>query len=189
MTDSPQPGRALIQVGFKYGLVGSAIAIGLFFAMKGLGENPLIWTVPKLVAYSVLFTAFPLLATVEFRRYHLLGKWKFWQGLVLGIIVYGTICILTLTVAIIVMQVDNGLIESYREVSLQTLEESRERFIEQFSEERYEQTKEIVLATTAWEVVLDDFLKKALLGFFLTATIALALSVISSLRARSVPNQ
>lgn len=189
MADSAQAGRALLQTGLKFGLVGSVIAIGLFFAMQALGENPLIWTSPKLIAYSVLFLFFPLLATVEFRRYHLVGKWKFWQGLVLGILVYGTICILTLVVAVIVMQVDTSLVESYRETSLQTLEGNREGFVEQFSEERYEQTKEMVLATTAWEIALDDFLKKLLLGFFLTVTTALALSIISSLRARSVPDQ
>ena len=45
------PTREILSVGLKYGLVGSIIAIGLFFAMKGLGENPLIWTVPKMVVY------------------------------------------------------------------------------------------------------------------------------------------
>lgn len=188
MAESVQPRRALLQTGLKYGLVGSVIAIGLFFAMKGLGENPLIWTAPKLIAYSILFLFFPLLATVEFRRYHLVGKWKFWQGLVLGILVYGTICVLTLAVAMIVMQVDTSLVESYRKMSLQTLEGNREGFVEQFSEERYQQTKEMVLATTTGEIALDDFLKKLLLGFFLTVTIALALSIISSLRARNAPN-
>lgn len=188
MPDIPQPIRAILQVGMKYGLVGSVIAIGLFFVMEWMGENPLIWTAPKLVTYCVLFAAFPLLATLEFRRYHLLGDWKFWQGLLLCVLVYGIISLTTLLVAVVAMQLDPGMLQSYQDVAMQSLETNREGFLEQFGEEQYAQTQEIVRATTVWDVALDDLLKKVLIGFFLAATIALALSIISSLQARNSSN-
>jgi len=182
------PTREIFSVGLKYGLVGSVIAIGLFFAMKGLGENPLIWTTPKLVVYSIIFILFPLLALAEFRRYHWEGKWKFWYGLVLGIVVYGTICLSTFLATYVVMLVDNSLATSYKEASLQSLESRQSAFLEQFGEVQYAQTKEAVTTITAVEIAFDDFLKKLLLGFFLTATIALAVNIISSLRSRTVSN-
>ena len=184
----PQPSRAILKVGVKYGLVGSVIAIGLFFVMLWLNENPLVWTAPKLIVYCVLFAAFPLLATLEFRRYYLLGKWKFWQGLMLCVLVYGIISLTTFAVALVAMQLDSELLESYREVSLHSLEANREGFLEQFGEEQYIQTREIVLATTVWDVALDDLFKKIVIGFFLAATIALALSIISSLQTRTPSN-
>ncbi len=180
--------RPIFSIGLKYGLGGSVIAIGLFFAMQGLGENPMVWTAPKLVAYSVIFTAFALLALVEFRRYHWVGKWRFWYGLLLGIIVYGTICLSTFLAAYTVMQFDDQLVESYRDVSLQSLESRQEEFLEQFGEEQYTQTQGAVQAIGAGDILLDDLFKKLLLGFFLTATIALAFSIITSLRSRRTSN-
>ncbi|MEM6844358.1 MAG: DUF4199 family protein [Bacteroidota bacterium] len=180
--------RVVLSVGLKYGLVGSVIAIGLFFAMQGLGENPMIWSAPKLIAYSVIFMAFSLLALVEFRRYHWVGKWKFWYGLLLGIAVYGTICLSTFLVATLVMQLDDSLVSSYREVSLQSLESRQEEFLEQFGADRYNETQKAVVSITATGIALDDLLKKLLLGFFLTSTLAIAFSVISSLRARRLSN-
>nr|WKN34285.1 DUF4199 domain-containing protein [Tunicatimonas sp. TK19036] len=184
MSDQPKPARAILQVGVKYGLVGSVIGIGLFFAMRWLGENPMIWTSPKLIAYCVLFAVFSLLAILEFRRYHLIGKWKFWQGLALGVLVYSVISLTTFLVSAITMQFDPDMLQSYREVSIQSLETNREGFIEQFGEERYAETKEVVMVTTLWDVALDDLFKKMLIGFFLTVTIVLAISIISSLQAR-----
>ncbi|WKN41197.1 DUF4199 family protein [Tunicatimonas pelagia] len=182
------PNREIFSVGLKYGLVGSVIAIGLFFAMKWGGENPLIWTTPKLVVYSIIFILFPLLALAEFRRYHWEGKWKFWYGLVLGIVVYGTICLSTFSIDYIAMVADSSLVASYQEASLQSLESKQQEFLEQFGEVQYAQTREAVSSITAVEIALDDLLKKLLLGFFLTATIALAVNIISSLRSRSVSN-
>ncbi len=187
MTEKPL-NRDILSVGLKYGLVGSVIAIGLFFAMKGLGENPLIWTTPKLIVYSIIFILFPLLALAEFRRYHWEGKWKFWYGLVLGIVVYGTICLSTFLTDYMVMLVDSNLVTSYQEASLQSLESRRDEFLEQFGEEQYNQTQETITMITAAEIALDDLLKKLLLGFFLTATIALAVNIISSLRSRTISN-
>lgn len=183
------PTREILSVGLKYGLVGSIIAIGLFFAMKGLGENPLIWTVPKLVVYSIVFVLFPLLALAEFRRYHWDGsKWKFWYGLVLGIMVYGTICLGTFLTTYVAMLADSSLVASYQESSLQSLESRHDEFLKQFGEEQYAQTREAIITITTGEIALDDLLKKLLLGFFFTATLALAVNIISSLRSRTISN-
>ena len=184
MSEQPKPARAILQVGVKYGLVGSIIGIILFFVMKWLGENPMVWTSPKLIAYCLLFAIFPLLAILEFRRYYLIGKWKYWQGFALGVLVYIVISLSTFLVAAITMQFDPNMLQSYREVSMQSLETNQAGFIEQFGEERYTETKEIVMQTTLWDVAFDDLLKKMLVGFFLTVTMVLAVSIISSLQAR-----
>ncbi|MEM8969786.1 MAG: hypothetical protein AAGE93_25430, partial [Bacteroidota bacterium] len=119
---------------------------------------------------------------------HWVGKWRFWYGLLLGIIVYGTICLSTFLAAYTVMQFDDQLVESYRDVSLQSLESRQEEFLEQFGEEQYTQTQGAVQAIGAGDILLDDLFKKLLLGFFLTATIALAFSIITSLRSRRTSN-
>ncbi|MDA1121585.1 MAG: DUF4199 domain-containing protein [Bacteroidetes bacterium] len=71
--------------------------------------------------------------------------------------------------------IDPGILASYIAYTSDLFEAKREEFIQQFGEQLYNDSFETNLKTSAIKMGIDDFLKKAGIGFLLTIPIAVIL--------------
>ena len=112
----------------------------------------------------------------EFRNKFNDRKLHFWQGISGGVINYLTVAVISAVfIYIMTVVIDPELTTKYIESRLVLLEENRETLIDTINEETYHQTVAGIKETTATDLALDDFLKKSLIGLFLTIIIAVIL--------------
>ncbi len=162
----------LIAVPLKYGLVGGGLSVLLFLLIYFLGKNPLI--VYRGFDFSFLlipiFTAFSI---KEFRDRWNNSTLRFGEGMTVGFFNYMAIAIVSaLFIWIFLAVVDPELLAGYIVDRSSLLDEMKVQMIEKFGEDVYFQTIAEVQESTAFIIALDDFLKKIIIGLFLTIIIS-----------------
>lgn len=162
--------NAIITVGLRYGLVSGILAVLLFFAVILFDENPLIVT--KWFDY-LLIPGFVFFGVREFRLYYNGGAMQFWQGASVGFITYVLSALLFATViGTYLATVGEGWVADYVANRTALVQENQENFTERLGEETYQQVLSEVRATTTFDLVLDDFFRKLMIGVFVTLIIA-----------------
>ena len=163
----------LVSVSLRYGVIGGAIIIFLFLLFYFLNRNPLL---------EIKYIDLPLLgififfALKEFKVRYQDGELRFWQGITGGMITYLTIAVISgLFILVLLNLIDPGITESYIESRVALLVENKQTLIESINEQAYIDAMEGVQSTTAVDLALDDFLKKSIIGLFLTIIIAVIL--------------
>lgn len=163
----------LVAVPLKYGLIGGVVVILLFLIFYFLNLNPLVNI--KMVDIFIL-TIFILFALKEFRDRYNNRQLHFWQGMTGGVINYLTIAI-TSAIFILIMTViiDPDMTTKYIESRIALLHENKQTLIDTMDEKTYIDTVAGVKGTTGFDLALDDFLKKSIIGLFLTIIISVIL--------------
>lgn len=163
----------LVAIPFRYGIIGGGIVIILFLVFYFLDLDPLVNI--KLVDVLIL-AIFIFFALKEFRDGYNNRELHFWQGMTGGLINYVTIAIIS-AIFILVMTViiDPELTTKYIEGRIALLNENRQTLVETMDEETFEEAISGVMGTNAIDLALDDFLKKSIIGLFLTIIIAVIL--------------
>ena len=100
----------------------------------------------------------------------------FWQGMTIGFITFIVIGLLSgFFVYIMLTLIDPEILTAYIVHTSNLFVAKREEFIQQFGKQLYKDSVETNLQTTAMKMGIDDFLKKAGIGFMLTIPIAVIL--------------
>ncbi len=160
----------MIKVALKYGIAGGAFFIILFLILYYTNENPLIYS--KLIDVFILLI-FLVFAIREFRQVYNNGKLHFWQGMSVGILTYiGMAMISAVFIYIITTIVDPQLLTHYIESRMIMLEENKDTLIETINEQAYLKSISGVKNTTAFDLALDDFLKKSITGLIITIAVS-----------------
>lgn len=157
----------------KYGLVGAALSIALFFVLLLLDENPLI----NGALFSFFFIPiFVFFAIKEFKKYYSAGTLHFWQGMTIG---FGTYMILGLVSALFIwlylQAIDPQLLLEYIADRVALMDGSKENLIDRLGQDTYETSLANVQGATALDLALDDFLRKIFAGFFITTIISVVM--------------
>ncbi len=157
----------------KYGLVGAALSIALFFVLMLLGENPLI----NGTLFSFFFIPiFVFFAIKEFKKYHNAGSLHFWQGMTIG---FGTYMILGLISAVFIWvylyAIDPQLLQDYIANRVALMSGAKDNLVERLGKDTYDTSLASVRVATAFDLALDDFLRKVFAGFFITTVIAVVM--------------
>lgn len=163
----------LVAIPFRYGIIGGGTVIILFLVFYFLDLDPLVNI--KLVDVLIL-AIFIFFALKEFRDVYNNRELHFWQGMTGGVINYVTIAMIS-AIFILVMTViiDPELTTKYIEGRIALLNENRQTLVETMDEETFEEAISGVMGTNAIDLALDDFLKKSIIGLFLTIIIAVIL--------------
>jgi len=163
----------LFAIPFKYGLIGGGIVVFLFIIFYLLKLDPLI----NIKVIDILILAiFIFFALKEFRDRYNNRKLHFWQGMTAGVVNYLTIALIS-SIFILVMTViiDPDMTTNYIESRIILLNENKQQLIDTIDEEAYFETLAGLKETTPFDLALDDFLKKSMIGLFLTIIIAVIL--------------
>ncbi len=165
----------LYKTPIKFGIIGGLMAIGLFVFLYLIGQNPVL-TNKKIPFGLILLPLFIFFSIKEFRDFHNQKQLRFWQGLVIGVINYLLIAIISaIFIWVFTTYVDKSLIDEMIEFGLKHLEKGKEGFIEIYGEAYYNQTVHTAKNTTAYQIALDDFVIKVLIGTLSTFIISIIL--------------
>ena len=163
----------LVAIPLRYGVIGGGIVIFLFLIFYFMNLNPLVNI--KMIDMLIL-AIFIFFALKEYRDRCNNRQLHFWQGMTGGVINYLTIAVIS-AIFILVMTViiDPQMTTNYIESRLALLNENKQTLIETMDEKAYQDAVAGVKETTAVDLALDDFLKKSMIGLFLTIIIAVIL--------------
>ena len=163
----------LFTVPFRYGLIGGGLVIVLFIVFYLLQLDPLVNI--KIID-MLLLAIFIFFALKEFRDRYNNRQLHFWQGMTAGVTCYLTVAITSaLFILIMTVIIDPAMTTNYIEGRLALLSENQEKLVETMDEQAYADAVAGVNATTPTDLALDDFLKKSIIGLFLTIIIAVIL--------------
>jgi len=163
----------LISIPLKYGAIGGGLVILLFVVFYFLGKNPIIEIKYVDILLLAIFIFFSL---KEFRDRHNNRELHFWQGVTGGMITYFTIAIISaLFILVLLVIIDPDLTTNYIESRISLLNENKDALIESINEQAYIDALNGVEETTPMDLAIDDFLKKSIIGLFLTIIIAVIL--------------
>jgi len=160
-------------VPFKYGMVGGVLSITLFFVLLLLGENPLI----NGTLFSFFFIPiFVFFAIKEFKKYYNASYLHFWQGMTIG---FGTYMILALVSAgfiwLYLVSLDPGLLQDYITNRVDLMMGSQADLVDRLGQDTFDTSLASVKGATAFDLALDDLLRKVFAGFFITTVISVVM--------------
>jgi hypothetical protein len=163
----------LIAVPLKYGVIGGGLVILLFLVFYFLGRNPLI----EIRFVDILLLAiFIFFSNKEFKDRYNNKELHFWQGVTIGMITYFSIAIISaLFILLLTVVIDPDLTTNYIETRIELLNENRETLVDSINEQAYMDALAGVKGTSPVDLAFDDFLKKSIIGLFLTIVIAVIL--------------
>ncbi len=163
----------LVKVPVRFGLMGVGVLLGIFLIYYFSGNNPLIemdmldlFIVPIFLYFGVR----------EYRDNFNNGKMEFWQGMTAGLFIYMIIAAVFSGVLFLFLEyLDTSLAESYIDSKLAELSDSEQKIIEEMGQASYDEMVTSTTATTVKVLVLDTFLRKVAIGFFLTSVISIVM--------------
>ena len=163
----------LVAVPLKYGLFGGGISILLFLIFYFLKLNPLVNI--KMLD-PILLSIFIFFALKEFRDIHNDQHLHFWQGMTGGVVNYLVIAAIS-AIFILVMTViiDSELTNNYIASRIELLNANKQTLVDTMDAATFDETLAGVKTTSSLDLALDDFLKKSIIGLFLTIIIAVIL--------------
>jgi hypothetical protein len=163
----------LISVPLKFGAIGGLIVIILNFVFYFAGKNPLVEIKFIDIPLLVIFIFFSL---KEFRDRYNEKELHFWQGITGGMLTFITMATISaLFILVLLTAIDPAITTNYIESRIALLNENKQTLIESIDEQAYIDAMAGVKETTPFDLALDDFLKKSIIGLFLTIIIALIL--------------
>jgi len=171
-----------LAVPFKYGMVGAVLSIVLFFVLLLLGENPLI----NGTLFSFFFIPiFVFFAIKEFKKYYNASYLHFWQGMTIGFVTYMILALVSAFFIWVYLDlVDPDLLQDYISNRLDLMLGSQDNLVERLGQDTFDTSLASVKAATAFDLALDDFLRKVFAGFFITTVI----SVVMRQRPMTIKN-
>ncbi|SMD33242.1 Protein of unknown function [Reichenbachiella faecimaris] len=162
--------KPLFKVPFKFGLIGAAINIAMFFVLHWTGSNPLM---EMRVFDFFIIPVFIFFGIKEFRDTFNQGLMEFWQGMTVGFFIYGSIALLYAVFLWMALQLaDVEMLQSYITESLNVIKENKDILTEEMGADNYQSSYNEVSKTTALDIATDSLVKKAGIGFLLTSLLS-----------------
>lgn len=163
----------LFKVPFKYGVAGGIISLLLFLTLYFLEENPL--SAIRLFDF-LLIPLFIFFSLKEYRDYRNAGKMAYWEGMTVGFVCYGLIALISASSILFFLEmIDPELFAQHKQENITILTQDPQEWVEQLGKEDYEEALEDVRGITPVSLAVDDFVKKILVGLFLTSIISIFL--------------
>ncbi len=162
----------------RYGLVGGVLAILSFVTFFYLDQQP--WR--NLISFLldiVIIGLFCFLPIKEFKRDHNQNELRFYHGMTIGFISYlMTAFVFSIFYALFINVIEPSFMELYKSVQIEDMESMKEMIMGQVDENKEEFFQEQLSAIskiTKSQLILDVFLKKAIIGLFLTPIFSIVL--------------
>lgn len=164
----------LYKVPLKYGLAGGVLSLFIFLFLYWGGTYPL--EVGTYVVNAFVMGVMLFFSVKELRDYKFNGKLEYWQGISAGLICVLLISLISsLFLIIFINYLDPELPVQHQQYMTEKVVSNKDELIESQGTEVYEQMiSQTRKKASPWLIGLDDFIKKGIIGFFLTTVMALA---------------
>lgn len=174
--------KPILKVPIKFGVFGALIIITMFFVFFFSDANPLIEI--RMFDFFIL-PIFIFSAIKEFRDGYNGLYMEFWEGMTVGFVTYITLAIVTSLFVFIFLSTEDGTIfNTYIDDRIEILESRKDGIVEEMGVSTYEESHKDITGTTIWDLTLDNFIKKTLVGLMLTIMI----SVLMRRKEKVEPN-
>jgi len=158
----------------KYAVLCGVFLLALFFVSLNFGSNPLLD--PRHFFFDLgLFFLFIFFSGKEFKVYRNEGILHFWQGISIGFIVFVPAVIVFSLALYVIFQLNPALMDGYKDGAEAFLETQKSFFLEEFTQEQYQEQFDLIDSVTVWQLVLSTFWKKLFAGFLVTPVVAIIL--------------
>lgn len=166
----------LIRIPLKYGIVAGLLCsatwvVLAFFVDKDVVTKSFIYNI-NVFLFLGLFIFFAL---KEFKDYYNEKILHFWQGMTIGFIIYVTTAVISASTISVSLLIKPDYLQNYIDERVELVQAQKQQITETIDEQAYVETLEQVKGTTAADLVWDDFLKKSLLGLFLTIILSIVM--------------
>lgn len=160
-----------VRLGIKYGAIGGVFAILMFFILVMMGKIPMISI--RLFDF-ILIPSFLFLAVKEFKDYYNNRELRFWQGMTVSFFTYTVIgAISGLFIYIYLTYFNNDLFLEFVTHELEKINLNKELIVNQMGEDTYADLVSSMESSEVKHSAWDDFLKKGLVGLFISPVISL----------------
>ncbi|WP_422354873.1 DUF4199 domain-containing protein [Roseivirga pacifica] len=166
------------KVAVKYGLVGGLMSVLAFAVFYALGHQP--WrNLISFILDAVIIGMFCFLAIREFKVSYNGSELRFYHGMTIGFIVYLLIgFVFSLFFAGFINWIVPDFLAEYIQIAIEDLNLRKDMLLEQVDknpEAFFQDQVEGIRQITRSQLVLDVFLKRVLIGLFVTPIISVAL--------------
>ena len=176
----------IVKTGIKYGVAGGVLNILFYLTFYFLGRNALLPEIRYVMDVFILIL-FLTMASIEF--WHRDQNYRFWKYMSVGIINYLTLAMVSATFIIVfVYFIAPEYSEEYFTGRLQLMESQKEAQIEAMGEETYYRTFEAIQNNQPYQIAIDDFFKKSMIGLFLIIFISIITVLINERKKIKHPN-
>ncbi|UII20343.1 DUF4199 domain-containing protein [Fulvivirga ligni] len=164
--------KPLVRVPLKFGLIGAILGVVIILVLYFINRHPLL--IPPFLDFRILlFAVFIFFAMKEFKDFYNNQMMNFWQGIVIGFIIYMVIGILVGLSIVIICQIMPGFLQTYIDGTVNGMMMQKDQLLHggkiTITEEEF--NKQVVLLkndTGAGTLFFDYLVKSTLIGFFVT---------------------
>lgn len=166
------------KTGARYGLVGGVLTIVAYLTLYYLGLQPWRNLISFLLDIAIV-GVFCFLPIREFRNEHNSGELRFYHGMTIGFISYLSIgFVFSIFYSVFTNWIEPSFMEVYRTVQLEEMNGMKDMItsrVDENKEEFFQKQLESVSKITNSQLILDVFLKKLIIGLFLTPIFSIIL--------------
>ncbi len=166
------------KLGARYGLVGGILTVVAYLTLYYMGLQP--WR--NLISFLldiVIVGLFCFLPIREFRADHNNGELRFYHGMTIGFVSYLTVgFVFSMFYAIFTNWIEPSFMEVYRSVQLEEMKGMKDMItsrVDENKEQFFQEQLDAVSTITNSQLILDVFLKKLIIGLFLTPIFSIIL--------------
>lgn len=164
----------MIRSSIKYSILCGIFLSALFFVSLSFGSNPLLDIRHFIFDLGVYFL-FIFFAGKEYKDFKKGGFLHFWEGISIGFIVFVPAVLIFSLSLYVIFELNQELIEGYREGAKAFLESKKEVFLKEFTQEQLDEQIAAVDNVTTAQLVLNTFWKKLFAGFLITPVVSIIL--------------
>lgn len=166
------------KIAANYGLVGGLLTVVAFITFFYLGHQP--WrNLISFILDTLIIGIFCFLPMKEFKSHHNAGSFRFYHGMTLGFVSYLMISfVFAIFYFLFTYWIEPSFLELYKEIQKEDMMNLKELImstVEEGKEEHFQKQLNGINDITRSQLILDVFLKKAIIGLVLTPIFSIIL--------------
>ncbi len=166
------------KIAANYGLVGGLLTVVAFITFFYLGHQP--WrNLISFILDTLIIGIFCFLPMKEFKSHHNAGSFRFYHGMTLGFVSYLMISfVFAIFYFLFTYWIEPSFLELYKEIQKEDMKNLKELImstVEEGKEEHFQKQLNGINDITRSQLILDVFLKKAIIGLVLTPIFSIIL--------------
>ena len=163
--------RPLFKIPLKYGAVAAVLSIAVLLLFYYMARHPLLIP-PYMDSRILIFLIFTYFAIREYKENYNGGILHFWEGMILGMVLYLFVGLMGSLFIYTFSRLDQGFITLYIDQATGAVELAKEQLINgpqgvRMSEEEFVRHLASLKETTAPILAVDYFIKTCIVGFFI----------------------
>ena len=157
---------------FPFGLAAGLLCVIGFLVMFFLKIEPISMV---LILGYIITPIFVFFDIKQFRDRTNNGELFFGQGMTVGFFVYVFMALISASFIGLFMAVEPDVFDTFKSMNINLLNEKKDVLVEQLNQQAFDETYINIQQMNAWDVVMNDFLRKIIPGLFFTIIISIIL--------------